>query len=69
MHIVLAAPFHLRLKDNDIIITVGAAWEHIQEDLKIGRRHHGASDAHDAVAARLLFALSKQLAASKHRSS
>lgn len=54
---------HLRSQDNDVIITLGTEWEHVQEDHKIGKTFHGGSDAHDAVAARHLFALSIQLAA------
>ena len=62
MQIVHTEASHLRLKDNDIIITLGASWEHIQENPNIGKRFSGGSDAHDAVVARHLFAPAKQLA-------
>ena len=54
----------MRPWDNDIIITVGKQWNHTQEPFKIGRAFNGGSDAHNAVAARRLSAMSEQSARS-----
>ena len=54
----------MRPFDNDIIITVGKQWNHAQEQFDIGRSFSGGSDAHNAVAARRLSAMSEQSASS-----
>jgi len=54
----------MRPFDNDIIITVGKQWNHAQEQFDIGRSFGGGSDAHNAVAARRLSAMSEQSASS-----
>ena len=54
----------MRPYDNDIIITVGSQWNHAQEEVGIGISFGGGSDAHNAVAAWRLSAMSEQSASS-----
>ena len=61
--------FHVRSGDNDVIITMGSQWQHIQEDLRLCNKPVKGSDAPNPIAARRLLAMSEQPAASKLSSS